>query len=192
MSAHSALHERWTEYAANNRSLRVITLGLALANVILVGMLAFRSEIVTINPPDPQGVIQYSKSKASDDALTSWGLYLATLIGNVSPSNAEFVSNSVAKILDPSIYQEVMLSISKQTKLIQEDQLSLHFEPADVKFNARDNVVYVTGWLTTKDSHGTASREQRTYELWWKVTNYQPRLTGMKAYPGTAKMNAKG
>lgn len=192
MSGLTQLHERWTEVAANNRALRALTLGQQLAILVLVGLLVFRHEIVTITPPDPKGLIQYEKSSASEDALTSWGLYLATLLGNVSPSNAEFVSSSVAQVLDPSIYQDVMQSVATQSKRIQDDQLSLSFQPADIKFDANNSIVYVTGWLNTRDSHGTAAKTQRTYELWWTVNNYQPRLSGLKAYEGAAQFQKKG
>lgn len=191
MNSIGHLQERWSEYAANNRALRAITLGQQLAILVLVCLLIFRHEIVTISPPDPRGLIQYGKSQASEDALTSWGLYLATLLGNVSPNNAEFVSNSVGQVLDPSIYQDVMQSVAAQTKRIQDDQLSLSFQPANIKFDAANRIVYVTGWLATRDAHGTAQKTQRTYELWWTVSNYQPRLTGMKAYEGDPQLQPK-
>lgn len=185
------LDQRWTEYAANNRALRALVLGLGLANLILLFLLAFRSEIVTINPPNAKGLITYSKTTASEDALTSWGLYVATLLGNVSPKNAEFVGNSIGNILAPSIYQDVMGSIAAQTKSITQDQLTLSFTPGEVKFDGNNNAVYVVGWLTTQDSHGTTNRVQRTYEMWWSVTDYQPRLVGLNAYEGGAKIGKK-
>ncbi len=191
MSTPKPMEQRWTEYAANNRALRAIVLGLAASNLILVMMVAFRSEIVTINPPDPKGVIAYERSKASEDALTSWGLYVATLLGNVSPKNAQFVSNSVGQILAPDLYQAVMTQIATQVKAIEADQLTLSFTPSEIKFDGNRDAVYVVGWLSTQDAHGTTNRVQRTYEMWWKVVDYQPRLVGLNAYLGGAQMKPK-
>ncbi|OJY94429.1 MAG: hypothetical protein BGP25_05410 [Lysobacterales bacterium 63-13] len=188
MSAPKPLEQRWTEYAANNRALRTLVLGLITVNVVLVFMLAFRSEIITINPPDPKGIVTYERTRASEDALTSWGLYIATLLGNVSPKNAQFVSNSVGQILAPEIYQDVMRTVAEQAKAIEMDQLTLRFEPAEVKFDPNRNAVYVVGWLSTQDAHGSTNRVQRTYEMWWKVVNYQPRLVGLNAYAGAAQL----
>lgn len=187
MSRSVALEQRWGEFSANNRSLRVLVLGLLGANLLLIGILAFRSHVVTIIPPDAKGVLTYERSTASDDVLTSWSLYVSTLLGNVTPKNAPFVTNAIGQLLSPSIYQEVMRSVAEQAKHIETDQLTLSFAPADIKFDRERNAVFVTGWLVTQDAHGTANREQRTYELWWAIANYQPRLVGLKAYNGTAK-----
>lgn len=177
-------NERFSDLHKNNRVLRLAVVALLLANLVTGYGLATHKEIVTINPPNAMTKATYSADSAGDGALSSWGLYVAELIGNVTPSNADFVANTIGYLAAPSIYKEIMAGISDQTAKIKTDQLTLQFDPAEVKFDATKQAVYVDGWLTTTDSHGSTHREELTYEIYFRVVNYQPRVIGLTSYAG--------
>lgn len=175
---------RYSKLNQDNRVLRVGIVLSLVANVALSFGQVMRSQIVTIVPSNVMSKSTYTASTADEGALSSWGMYLANLLGNVTPSNADFTAETVGHLLGPSIYKQVMGGISEQVTKIKTEQLSLKFDAAEVKFNAAKNAVFVNGWLTTTDSHGTASREERTYEIYFDVVNYQPRVVGLTSYAG--------
>lgn len=179
-----AIHKRFSAQNQNLRVLRLLVVAQTLAIVGLVYGLVFRTQIVTIIPSNVMTKSTYTANSADQSALSSWGLYIATLLGNVTPSNADFVADSMGHLLSPSIYKQVMTGVADQVAKIKTDQLTLQFDPSEVKFNAAKNAVYVDGWLTTTDSHGSAHREERTYEVYFSVVNYQPRVIGLDSYAG--------
>ena len=175
---------RFSTLHQNNRVLRFAVVVLLLMVLGLAFGLVFRTQIITIVPSNAMVKSTYTATSADESALTSWGLSLATLLGNVTPSNADFVSESIGHMLAPGIYKEVMDGIASQVMKIKTNQLTLKFDPADIKFDQRKTLVFVNGWLTTTDSHGTEQREERTYELYFKVVNYQPVVVGLTSYVG--------
>lgn len=182
------LSERFSGLHSDNRVLRLSVVFLIITNAALVFGFVFKTQIVTVVPSNVMTRSTYTASSADEGALSSWGLYLADLLGNVTPSNADFTANTVGHLLAPSIYKTVMDGIANQVSKIKTDQLSLQFDPAEVHFNAAKNAVTVNGWLTTTDSHGTSQREQRTYEIYFDVVNYQPRVVGLTSYLGKPAM----
>lgn len=176
---------RLSSMAADNRVLRLAVVFLLVVNVALGFGLVFRKQIVTIIPSNVMTKATYTADSADEGALSSWGMYVADLIGNVTPSNADFVAAQVGHILSPAIYKSVMSDLADQVTKIKENQLTLQFDPAEVKFNPAKNAVYVDGWLTTTDAHGSSHREERTYEMYFNVVDYQPRLVGLTSYPGS-------
>lgn len=172
----------------DNRTLRLALLFLLITNLGLGYALVFKSQIVTIVPSNVMTKSTYSASGADSNALTSWGLYISTLIGNATPANADFVANTMGALLAPSIYHTVMDGIAAQVATIKNDQLTLRFDPAQVKFSSAKNAVYVSGWQTTTDAHGSQQRKERTYEIYFDVVNYQPRVIGLTAYDGEPRL----
>ncbi|AGG89107.1 TraE protein [Rhodanobacter denitrificans] len=179
-----AAARRFSGLHQDNRALRLAVVASLLVNVVLVIGFVFRTQIVTIVPSNVMTKATYTANSADEGALSSWGLYLATLLGNVTPANADFTADSVGHLLAPGIYKDVMSGISDQVAKIKTGQLTLQFEPAAVKFDVTKSVVYVDGWLSTTDAHGTSQREERTYEIYFDVVNYQPRVVGLTSYLG--------
>lgn len=172
----------------NNRVLRNGFMGLLLVVLVETFALAFRHQIIVIVPSNQMVKATYTSNSADEGALSSWGLYLVTLLGNVTPSNADFVANSVGHLLAPNVYKDVMGGIADLVKHVKEDQLTTKFDPAIVKCDANKGVVWINGWMTTYDAHGTSSRQEVTYEIYFDVVNYQPRVIGFNHYEGKPHM----
>ena len=178
---------RLAQVIADNRWHRVITLIVVSAVGMLAGKLFFQSEIVVVVPPNADARLEYQRSQADEGAFSAWAMYFATLLGNVSPANAEFVAKTVGDSLAPAIYQNVMKAISAQVNNIKLDNLTLTYVADKVRVDVNKKCAWVTGWLTTTNARGQAQREQRTYEFYFSVQNYRPMLVGMQAYTGEPK-----
>lgn len=183
-AARSSISNLWQD----NRALRLALVVLVIANLGLAYGMVFKSKIVTIVPSNVMTKSTYTATSASQGALSSWGLYVATMLGNVTPSTADFTADAVGKLLAPGIYHKVMDQISSQIQAVKSDQLTLRYDVSGVQYDAHKNAVMVTGWLTTTDAHGSNQRKQQTYEIYFDVVNYQPRIVGLTAYDGSPKM----
>jgi conjugal transfer pilus assembly protein TraE len=58
---------------------------------------------------------------ASSELKESWGLYLAELLGNVTPTNADFIGKAIAPLLSTELYRSVMDALSEQVNALKID-----------------------------------------------------------------------
>jgi conjugal transfer pilus assembly protein TraE len=171
----------------NNRVLRFAVVLLLISTAVLAYSNAFRSQIVTIVPSNNLWKSTYTSTTADEGGLGGWGLSIAELIGNVTPTSADFVTNNLASIMTPDAYKAGVEKITEAVDKIKANQLVLKFDPTTLKVDEPKKVVYVNGWLITTDAHGTSSREEHTYVIYFTVLNYQPRVIGIDSYDGKPK-----
>ena len=80
--------ESWRIVQAENRLHRIVLLGLIVTNG-LSALAALRTErAVVLVPPNLDKEVEITRNTASSELKESWGLYLAELLGNVTPTNA--------------------------------------------------------------------------------------------------------
>ena len=83
--------ESWRIVQAENRLHRIVLLGLIVTNG-LSALAALRTErAVVLVPPSLDKEVEITRNTASSELKESWGLYLAELLGNVTPTNADFI-----------------------------------------------------------------------------------------------------
>lgn len=167
-----------------NRFHRTAHLVQLAAILVLALLLITRDHTVVVVPPGLEGEAQLTRKSASENLMTAWGLHVATLLGNVTPSTSAFLGNSIGPMLAPSIYRRVLDAIDAQVKHIQEEQVTLTFAPTEAKFDAAGDVVYVTGELITRGVRGTEERELRTYEMQFTVADHRVLLADIRVYRG--------
>jgi len=160
---------------------------LALALLIAVmGMMA-KDEVVVLQPPTLTEEAEIGPNWASDTYKKSWGLYLATLMGNVTPGNADIVKKALDPLLSAAIYQQTIDLIDTQIAQIRRDRVTLSFEPQSVSYETETGKVFVTGYSKIVGPTGNENRDKRTYEYEINVTNYRPVLDYLDTYGGDAK-----
>lgn len=171
-----------------NQFLRIAVAALLLSNLLVSCSALNRDEVVTVVPPTLTEKSWVSKSQSDGEYTDAWALYIAMLLGNVTPHNAAVVKDAIGPILDESIYQETMTVLDKQIHQIRQDRVSLSFEPQKV---LRDNVnahkFYVTGRSVSEGPAGDKKRNNRTYEFELKIRDYKPVLTWIGTNSGDAR-----
>lgn len=172
-----------------------ISLVLAASNaflVVLVLMMFYSimgsKDRIVLTPPHMDRAMSVSWDSASEDYYKSWGLYLATLIGNITPSNVIFVTDTLSSYVDASIYKAVrvkLLALAKDERFAQSDGLSF-FSPHAVSFEPSTSKVFVTGGLvyTTALSSNKAERPV-VYEFVMETRDGRPRVLGLDSYEST-------
>ena len=92
------------DHQNRNQWQQTAILGLALTNALTAAVLLFKPVPVILVPPTLPGEVEIARNQGSGSLKESWGLYLAELLGNVTPGNAAFIERSLGPLLDASIY----------------------------------------------------------------------------------------
>jgi hypothetical protein len=83
--------ETWRGLTLENRFHRVVLLGLVASNLVSAVALLHAERTVVLVPPGLEGPVEVARESAAREVKEAWALYLAELLGNVSPANAEFL-----------------------------------------------------------------------------------------------------
>ena len=168
---------------------RIIIVVLAVACLILSQAAASKKPVVVLVPQNLQEQGSVSENAASASVKKAWGLTVATLVGNVTPGNVDFVEQSLEGMLAPQLYHSMLLDIHEQAESIRGGDITLSFVPAGVYFQNSKNIVFVTGDTTRTSRFGTPEHGRRTFEFVIDVSDYRPSIVEWDAYTGGPRIN---
>ncbi len=175
------------------RFLRLTCAVLACTTCFLVVTLASRPTIVTITPWTLNEDAQVTRNDASRSYIESWGFALAELLGNVTPANVDFISDRIRPLLSPRIYHATLEGLIANAKQLQEERITMRFEPRRVTYEKTTGKVFVNGYSFVRlgSAFETERREERTYEFGIRIANYAPMIVSIDTYEGTARTQAE-
>ncbi|MDD2744821.1 MAG: TraE/TraK family type IV conjugative transfer system protein [Rhodocyclaceae bacterium] len=175
--------QTWDGHETENRFSRVIIIGL-LVICVITSLAAWRTErSIILVPPTLNQEVEVTRSAASSEFKESWGLFLAELLGNTTPANADFLKVAIEPLLAPDIYRTVLDAMTDQIKAIKMDRVAISFTPRHVDFEAETNKVFVSGELKSQGPSSKPDIKPRTYEFIIAIKNYRPRLEFIDVYP---------
>ncbi|WP_020482834.1 TraE/TraK family type IV conjugative transfer system protein [Methylomonas sp. MK1] len=179
--------QTWDGQETENRFSRVVIIGLLVVCVI-TSLAAWRTErSIILVPPSLTQEVEVTRSQASSEFKESWGLFLAELLGNTTPANADFLKTAVEPLLAPDIYRSVLDAMSDQIKAIKMDRVAISFTPRHVDYEAETNKVFVSGELKSQGPSSKPDVKPRTYEFIIAIKNYRPRLEYIDVYPDSPR-----
>lgn len=175
----------WEGLQLENRWSRICTASLLLI-VVLLSIKILRKETIIVLQPGTLTTEAWVASKGSSQSYKeAWGLFLAQLVGNVTPNSLEFIKERLQPLLAPKVYQEVMDEVNIQAQQIKKDRLSLRFEPKSVEYEVATGKVFVCGTSFENGAGGRSElRSDRTYEFVITINNYGPLITSISTYSG--------
>ncbi|MDW1643017.1 TraE/TraK family type IV conjugative transfer system protein [Vibrio alginolyticus] len=177
----------WQGTQLENRWQRFLIAVLVLSNLLLAVAAFSRNTVVAIQPPTLSETAEVSRNQATQPYLKSWGLYLAELMGNVTPGNVSFIRVAIEPLLSPAVYQQVVDALEIQARQIREDRVALKFQPRQVEYEYETGHVFVTGYSLVSGPSGDEQRQTRTYEFDIDIEQYRPKLSWMDTYEGQAR-----
>ncbi|MGE0383526.1 MAG: TraE/TraK family type IV conjugative transfer system protein [Gammaproteobacteria bacterium] len=180
----------WNGVQQENRWLRGALLALVATNLVTAVVAARRDRTVVLVPPALEGTVSVSRTGASPDLKTAWGLFVAELIGNVTPGNAATLTRVIEPLLSPRIHHGVLEAIASQSNALKLDRVALAFEPREVLYEQDTDRVFVSGVQTSTGPTGSAQRRVRSYEMRFVIRNYRPYLDAIDVYPGSPRTRA--
>lgn len=175
-----------SDATSSNRNLQIILVLLALGVVLLAWRNLNPVSRVIIQPytlTDPAWV---ERDSASSEYKEAFSLFLAMLLGNVSPGNLEFVRERIDPLLTSSVRQEVLNTLADQAQTIRTENVSVSFVPNKVHYESKTQKYFVEGRSTTTGPNGGTEEERRTFEFKYKVEEYIPRVEWLNNYAGVA------
>ena len=171
-----------------NKFLRIAVLGLMALMVVQFWSTATKEQVVAIVPPTMTEKGWVSETDSSGTYSDAWVLYVAMMLGNVTPDNAEVVKSAIGPILHPEIYQNVMTVLADQIQSIRKDRVSMAFQPDKVlRDSEKRNRFYVTGRAVTEGPTGDKSRTARTYEIELAIKDFKPVIEWISTYAGAPR-----
>lgn len=97
---------------------------------------------------------------------------VAELMGNITPSNVDFVVERLKPLLDPSIYNDTVRGALEQAQSLKEDRISQSFMPRTVEYEASTNKFSLKGIhiqrvlpTTSTEMKKRASEKEMTFEF---------------------------
>jgi conjugal transfer pilus assembly protein TraE len=178
----------WLSLQASNRFLKFVCLFLMTLNLLtLIGWLKKDSSVILI-PPGLSEQSEISKNKASEGYKKAWGMYTATLIGNVTPENADFVLDSFGGMVTGEIRSIVIEQIAQELDTLKQEKVSSTFEIVRVTYEPDSDKVFVTGRNRMTGAGGKSTPTEQTFEFKIDVKQYSPIITQMASYAGMPKI----
>ena len=174
----------WDGAQAENKLHRLSNVSLIIVVALLVGLLMGKEETVILKPVTLGSDAWITKSKSSESYKEAWGLFFAQMTGNITPDNVGFFKERLKPMLSPQIYIEVIDTIELQAKDIEDDRITMRFEPRLVEYEDTSDKVFVYGYSFVKGSDGVEDRKERTYEYRLKIDNYAPMIVDLNTYEG--------
>ncbi len=174
--------KQWLSVAHDNIILKALVVLMIVSNTILVIYLNSQQAIITLVPPKINSQLVIEQSTASGTFKKSWGMYVASLLGNVKATNVDFIIKTLEPLLTPAVISAMRQSLVEQVNEIKKEKLAISFSPESVSYEKNTKKVYVSGRQIITGRNGDALRNVRTYVIGIDIENYQPRVFYLNAY----------
>ncbi|TXI08282.1 MAG: hypothetical protein E6Q76_07485 [Rhizobium sp.] len=176
--------ETWTSLKTENKFTRLIVVGLLAANLILVTLVASTKPIVVLTPPTLEKASTIEARTADENFKKAWALFLADLMGSITPANVDFIVESLSLYLSSNVYNTVKAALYDQAREVRTEGMTITFSPKEVSYEQSTGKVFVYGNNRTERRGGRADNIDRTYEFIVSMQNYRPVITRMSVYRG--------
>ena len=178
----------WLSLHASNQFLKFVCIFLMALNLLsLIGWLKKDSTVILI-PPSLSEKSEIAKNKASESYKKAWAMYTATLIGNVTPENADFVLDSFSGMVTGEIRGLITEQIAQELETLKQEKVSSTFEIVRVTYEPETDKTYVTGRNRLTGAGGKSNPTEQTFEFKIDVEQYSPIIMQMASYKGMPKL----
>jgi len=184
---------KFLDMLRNMKQLQAMTIVSLVSNVILALGVVYAlitvsnlRERVVLVPPNLDKRAQIAWAAADKEYLKSFGLYIATLVGNIQPKSSAVVLDSVGVFMDPGIYND----FRRQLLAVIEDPVFkssgsvISFLPASVQYEAETTRVFITGTIITSTAGSQKYQKHVTYEVGTSIREGRPYVTHFTSYEG--------
>lgn len=178
----------WLSLQASNRFLKLVCLSLMGLNLLtLTGWLKKDTAVILI-PPSLSEKSEIAQNKASEGYKKAWAMYTATLIGNVSPENADFVLDSFSNMVTGEIRSLITEQVAQELDMLKQEKVASRFEIVRVTYEPETDKVFITGRNVLIGAVSKSAPTEQTFEFQIDVKQYSPIITQMASYQGQPRL----
>lgn len=178
----------WLSLQASNRFLKLVCLSLMGLNLLtLIGWLKKDTAVILI-PPSLSEKSEIAQNKASEGYKKAWAMYTATLIGNVSPENADFVLDSFSNMVTGEIRSLITEQVAQELDMLKQEKVASRFEILRVTYEPETDKVFITGRNVLIGAVSKSAPTEQTFEFQVDVKQYSPIITQMASYQGQPRL----
>ena len=180
----------WNGIHSFNNFLRVVVICLIVTNIVSVFGWIGKDQLVLILPPNTNEKVEISRMNASQSYKKAWALFIASLLGNINPENAEFIKASLANMVTGEIKLAMNEQIAMAIEQLKQEKVSAVFEVRQVIYEPETDHVFVAGHTNLVGAGGKTNTSDQTYEFKIDVNQYSPLITYLSIYTGGPKTAA--
>jgi conjugal transfer pilus assembly protein TraE len=167
----------WKSTLAENFFLRSITLLLGISLVITTLMLSVKSQRILLVPPQITKEFWIERDRVAPEYMEQIGVFIAMLVGNLSPGNAESnVNMLIEHYLDRSLKhpETVRELLGQGASYIKKNNITQAFFPSSIFVAATDNMkVRVEGSNVMNIGTARMSGERVSYLIRFNAREYK-------------------
>jgi conjugal transfer pilus assembly protein TraE len=172
---------------ASAKLLTAVVAALAVLNIAFaVALVRTRTQIVLV-PPNLDKQVRIGYALADDAYYKSWGLYVAEMVGNLTPGNAEFVADSLGRLFAANDYVKVRSAVLANGQTMAQNGVVSFFKADAVVWEPQTQRIFVTGERRQVSPTGVATSVNTvTYQMHVRMVAGQPVLDQFSVYEGPA------
>jgi conjugal transfer pilus assembly protein TraE len=170
--------------------LTVLVLAVSLGVVLVTN--ASRHDRIVIVPPGLAGPVAVDWGRADTEYLKTFGLFYATLIGTITPRNAEYVADRLSGMTAAAVYPQIrkqILAVAKDPSFTGSGSTT-NFVSNTVIYEPETGLVFVLGDNQTYSGFGGAKMNPVVYEIAAEIIEGRPVVNSVTNYPGTEARTA--
>lgn len=183
----SIFSNTWASLRTENVLYRTLVPVLVIANVISMAGWLSKDRVTVLVPPTLSDAVSVAKRNADAGFKKAWGLYVASLLGNVSPGNADFVIESLQLLMSPRVFATLKQNVAADVEMIKKDGVSVSFEQKQVLYERETDKVFVVGRTGISNAAGQVAKFDRIFEVRVSIDNGQPQIVELDSYQGKPK-----
>ena len=184
--------QTWQRLVTENRFHRGLLSALLATNLLTLIALLQAERTVVLVPPILESQVNVARASASQEVKEAWGLFVTELLGNVTPTNAPFLRQTLEPLLSPNLRRAVAAILDDQVEALQRDRVSVRFAPELVQYESGTDRVRVSGKQVITGPGADPVTRPRTYEVQVAFRHYRPLITHLDAYQDARERQGRG
>lgn len=184
------LGKNWDFALRNNSVLLATNIFLAIALTVTSVLAFFNRERVVLVPPRLDEKMVVAWNNAGAEYFKAFGVFVATLLGNITPANSKFVADQLSVFIEPKLYAPIrtqVLAYADDPRFARAASFN-YFSPTKVVWEPATAKVFVLGTITMSSFNPQISGmyEYRTvvYEFKFVMNDGRPLIVEFNSYPG--------
>lgn len=147
---------------------------MAVSLIITSFYAAKKKQTVIVIPPQVTKEFWMEQDRVSPDLIEQTAVFLATMMGNLSPVNAEYnVSTLIRHYLFNRDRQDIREDLLSQAAYVKKNNITQSFFPSKVTVEENAMQASVEGVSTVTIGAVKASTEKITYRMRFRAKNYR-------------------